>query len=305
MSRLAAVALATTIALIAFGGFTRGSGSGYGCADRWPLCENGLLGGLLPRLEYHMAIEWTHRWLAAVVGLLAVATAIRAWQRLRAHRAVLLPAVASVVVIGFQAWLGRMVIKTDLDADLVSLHLAVSFVVLGLLAALTVTARQTERARITGSSELTRDRRWARALGATALGVFGVALAGSYVHDLYIAGWPLVDNQLFPDLSNRDVAVHYLHRTMVLVVFLALAYLARAAARRGRPPQERYLIWSAAGAFTVNAGLGAAHVFTEVGSSMLVAAHLGLAAIVWAALVSATTAASLPAPTRVAELPAG
>ena len=77
---LARTALGTTLFLIMLGGYTRGSGSGYGCADRWPLCENGLLGGLLPRLEYHMVIEWTHRWVAAIVGLLIVATAWRAWR---------------------------------------------------------------------------------------------------------------------------------------------------------------------------------------------------------------------------------
>jgi heme A synthase len=47
-ARIALAALAATLLLIVVGGFTRGSGSGYGCADRWPLCEEGLLGGWLP-----------------------------------------------------------------------------------------------------------------------------------------------------------------------------------------------------------------------------------------------------------------
>jgi heme a synthase len=68
--------LSLTVFLVMLGGYTRGSGSGYGCEDRWPLCENGLLGGLLPRLEYHMIVEWTHRWVAAIVGLLIIATAV-------------------------------------------------------------------------------------------------------------------------------------------------------------------------------------------------------------------------------------
>ena len=83
--RLAKLTLIVTLFLVTLGGFTRGSGSGYGCADRWPLCEDGLLGGLLPRWEYHMVIEWTHRWVAAVVGLLAISTAISAWRHFR-HR---------------------------------------------------------------------------------------------------------------------------------------------------------------------------------------------------------------------------
>ena len=93
--------LAATLLLITFGGFTRGSGSGYGCSDRWPLCQDGLLGGLLPRGEFHMIVEWTHRWLAAVVGILAVATAVVAWRRL--ERWIAWVAVSAVVVIGVQA----------------------------------------------------------------------------------------------------------------------------------------------------------------------------------------------------------
>ncbi|SVB81576.1 uncharacterized protein METZ01_LOCUS234430, partial [marine metagenome] len=34
-ARLSRVTLATTLVLVGIGGFTRGSGSGYGCADRW------------------------------------------------------------------------------------------------------------------------------------------------------------------------------------------------------------------------------------------------------------------------------
>lgn len=35
-------------------------------------------------------------------------------------------------------------------------------------------------------------------------------------------------------------------------------------------------------------GLGAAHVFTEVSSSLIVAGHLAMAALVWVLLVAAT-----------------
>ncbi len=131
--RLSWMALVATLVLVGIGGFTRGSGSGYGCADRWPLCENGLLGGLLPRVEYHMIIEWTHRWVAALVGTLAVATAVTAWRRHRHQLTIVIPAVAAVAAIGVQAWVGRLVVKGELDADLVSVHLVISMAVVALL----------------------------------------------------------------------------------------------------------------------------------------------------------------------------
>lgn len=280
--RLSRVTLGMTIVLVAVGGFTRGSGSGFGCADRWPLCEDGLLGGLLPRGEYHMIVEWSHRWIATIVGVLAVATAIAAWREHRRERRISWTAIAAVAVTGFQGLVGRAVVKGDLDADLVSFHLTVSMLVVALL---TVVAVATAGAP-------TRDRarwdRWGFLLGAAAVGALSVLILGSYVHNLYVPGWPLVTNTLFPDLSNRFVAVHFLHRVLAAAVFGYLVWLFVAARREGRPRLERNLVATALAAFTLNAGLGAAHVFTEVGSSLLVAAHLVVAAISWAALVAAT-----------------
>lgn len=292
VSRLAVVTLAATVFLIAFGGFTRGSGSGYGCADRWPLCENGLLGGLLPRADYHMIIEWTHRWLAAIVGVLAILTAVAAWRRLREHRTVVAFASSAVVVIGVQAWLGRQVVKGDLDADLVSVHLAVSLVVVGLLSVLTVAAARAEGTRWVEESQGPPDARWASIVGATAAGSYVLVILGSYVHNLYIPGWPLVRNTLFPELPNSYFVVHYLHRIVAGIGFFVLLWLAREVVRRRTPRLEAWMIWGAGAAFTINIGLGAAHVFTMVQSSALVAAHLGLAAIVWVLLVLATAAAA-------------
>ncbi len=47
----------------------------------------------------------------------------------------------------------------------------------------------------------------------------------------------------------------------------------------------------AGAAYVVNIGLGAAHVFTRVGSSALVAGHLVMASLVWASLVGVATIA--------------
>jgi heme a synthase len=139
LHRLSLWTLASTIVLVAIGGFTRGSGSGYGCADRWPLCEGGALGGLLPRADFHMIVEWTHRWVAAVVTILIVALVWSAWRRHRQRRALLVGAVTALVVILAQAGLGAAVVITHLEArELVAVHLTVAMVILGLLAFVSV-----------------------------------------------------------------------------------------------------------------------------------------------------------------------
>lgn len=278
--RLATTALGTTLLLIMIGGYTRGSGSGYGCEDRWPLCEDGLLGGLLPRLEYHMIVEWTHRWVAAIVGVLIVATAWSAWRDRPRNRWAAWPAVAAIVVVGVQAWLGRMVVKGDLDRDLVAVHLSVSITIAALLALVVVATRDIPGERAT--------RRRITTLGAAAVIAYATLLLGSLVHNLFFDGWPIMQAGVVPDLSNRFVAFHWLHRVvagtgLVLILWLAVA-------SRGRP--EAWLVDVAAAGYVVNVTLGAIHVFTEVTSAAVVAIHLVVAAITWTALVGATAMAA-------------
>jgi len=267
--------VAATVFLITFGGFTRGSRSGYGCADRWPLCEDGLLGGLLPRAEFHMIIEWTHRWLAALVGVLAIATAVIAWRHARQWIAWL--AISGVVVIGIQAWVGRLIVVNNLDADLVSLHLAISMTVAALFTLVAVAT--------TPSSE-PQHAAWTYRylIGAAVAG--GVLMLGSFVHNLYFPGWPLVSNDFFPDLGNRYVFLHYLHRLVAGGGLVYLGWLGWNA--RGRPRLERSILWVGLAAYATNIGLGGAHVLTKVTWSGLVAAHLGAASLVWVCLVATT-----------------
>jgi heme A synthase len=279
--RLSRITLGATLVLIAVGGYTRGSGSGFGCADRWPLCEGGLLGGWLPRLEYHMVVEWSHRWVAAVVGVLAVLTLVAAWRR--ATRGVTVVAAAAVAVIGVQAWVGRLVVAHELDTDLVTLHLFLSMTIVALLAV--VAAATTPRA---GEP----DGGWALGIGGAAAVAFGLILAGAFVHDLYVSGWPLVGGRPIPPLGDPLIAVHFLHRLLALLVLVFAVVLAVAARRRGRPAGERRLLDLVLAAHVANIGVGAAHVFTRVGSSLLVALHLLLAAVVWVGLVTATARAA-------------
>lgn len=282
--------LIATLFLVTFGGFTRGSGSGYGCADRWPLCENGLLGGWVPRWEYHMVIEWTHRWLAAIVGVLAVTTAVSAWRHFRHRRVVFAPAVAAVVAIGTQAWVGRLVVQGDLAADLVSLHLVISMTVVALLTVVAVASNPVQEVAAP-------DRVWVLQVGVAAAGSFLLLFLGSLVHNRFFPGWPLMYDTLIPDLSTWPSLVHFLHRLLAAVLMVYLVYLVVRAGKSERPRSERQLVITATAFYAVNVVLGALHVVTMVGEPLLVALHLGVAGTVWALLVAGTTS-SLVSQTR-------
>ena len=68
---LAFITVAATLILVGVGVYVRATGSGLGCPD-WPLCH----GGVVPPAEQTAVIEFTHRVVAAVVGVLVIATAV-------------------------------------------------------------------------------------------------------------------------------------------------------------------------------------------------------------------------------------
>src|SRR5438132_8385281 len=66
---------------IALGGVVRVTGSGLGCPD-WPLCN----GRPYPAADVHSIIEYSHRTVGAVTGILLIATVVLAWTVFRPQR---------------------------------------------------------------------------------------------------------------------------------------------------------------------------------------------------------------------------
>ena len=67
--RLAVVTAVFAYLQIALGGVVRVSGSGLGCPD-WPLCH----GRPYPPADAHAIIEYSHRAVGSVTGVLIIAT---------------------------------------------------------------------------------------------------------------------------------------------------------------------------------------------------------------------------------------
>ena len=75
-----------------------------------------------------MVVEWLHRWVAAIVGILILSTAISIRKNFRNNQTALKLSFAAVVAVVVQALIGRGVVKADLDSDLVAIHLALSLI---------------------------------------------------------------------------------------------------------------------------------------------------------------------------------
>src|SRR3989442_7029915 len=119
---------------IALGGVVRVTGSGLGCPD-WPLCQ----GRPYPPANLNAIIEYSHRTVGAVTGVLIIATVVAAWAVFRTRRpAVAWLATSSVIAVAVEGALGGVVVVSELKPWLVAVHLGLAMIILGCLIATAV-----------------------------------------------------------------------------------------------------------------------------------------------------------------------
>src|SRR5438874_5652413 len=123
---LSVVTALVTYALVVLGGVVRVSGSGLGCPD-WPLCH----GRLLPPLDVHAIIEYSHRSTASLTSALVVLTAVIAWLMWRQRRDILVPATLAFLLLILQVGLGAITVRLELPPMIVLAHLATAMALLG------------------------------------------------------------------------------------------------------------------------------------------------------------------------------
>ena len=295
--RLALLTAATTYLLIVVGAIVRSTGSGMGCPD-WPTCH----GALIPPFGDTAAwVEWVHRGVAVLVGLLVVVTAVLAWLDHRASRSILGGSLVAVVLVFFQAYLGKVTVDTSNAGETVTAHLATALALLGVLAFVAVRARYPATLPARGTSQ-----RLTLLLAFVAASAYALMLFGSHVvatgASLVFPDWPLFNGQLLPTFAADPVLAglqmdHFLHRIVAALVglfVLAAAWevwrLVRAA-RRGGPPLPGgeallALVGTAAALFAIQVVVGALQISTAL-AAWAVALHIALGAAIWALLISA------------------
>src|SRR5688572_15026837 len=292
--RLALATAATTYLLVVIGAIVRSTGSGMGCPD-WPTCH----GAWIPPLGDNAAwIEWIHRGVAVIVGLLVLALAWlawRTWRENRSQRSILFASLGAVALTGFQAWLGRITVATNNAGEWVTAHLAAALLLLGLLVFIYIRARYPGALSGRGASQ-----RLTLLLAFSAACVFAVLMFGSQVtasgSALVFPDWPMFDGLLLPDLSDDPALaslqlIHFLHRFVaaaVGLVVLAAAWACWRATRAGVPGAERLLglAGTAAALYAVQVIVGALQITTTL-AAWAVALHLALGAAIWALVAGA------------------
>jgi heme o synthase len=309
--RLAAATVAATFVLVVIGVAVRATDSGLAC-PHWPGCFEGQF---LPGLDagFQVWIEWTHRTVAALIGFLILGMAALAFLDHRGQRSILLPSIAAVLLVGFQAYLGGRTVQLGNTGASVLAHLTAAMALVGLLVYLLV--RSSYPARLAGGGS----QRFTLLAAFAAAATFGVLLFGGNVTatdaGLVFPDWPLMNGSIVPVAPDgRDdlaalYGTHALHRYAAGVVLVILAAAAWAAPRL-RPAQPRLarLALAAFAVYVVQVVVGALQIATTL-APWAQTLHVGLGALAWggavalavAAYYEARIAAPIDAPTGTGE----
>jgi len=286
--KLAAASVATTFLLVTIGVVVRATESGTAC-PHWPGCFDGQF---LPTLDqgFQVWIEWLHRTVAVVIGLLIVAMAAVALRDHRDRPSIVWPSLAAVALVGYQGWLGRETVRLGNSGESVTAHLAAAMALVGLL--VFVLARSLYPARIGGRGSSQRFTLLAAfgAIATFALLLFGSNVTAANAWNVF-PDWPLMGGTPFPPLAGEQVVVHALHRWVAVVVGLIVAAIALAAWRTQR--RNRALVGLAMAAailYPIQAVVGGLQILTGL-SEWSQTLHLALGTVIWALLAALAVAA--------------
>jgi heme A synthase len=299
-------AIASTFLLVVVGGVVRVSDAGLGCGPAgsglrgWPLCH----GSLVPASQIHTILEYSHRFLAALVTVLLVAIAWEALRSSRGEHALAGAAIAALLLVVAQALLGAATVEYGLPTVLVAAHLGVAMLLLGVLVGLALAVR--------GAAPSRRRHPPLRAASlAAAVLLLGAIVSGGVVAGTEAHGtpgsdrrggahmacgdeFPLCNGALLPFDAGEMIDIQLTHRLAMLLAVTALAALALLL-RRQRLDRLALAIALALGA---QVWLGALNVWAGK-SPALIVAHLAVATLLWVLAAAALfLSGALAAPGR-------
>jgi heme A synthase len=285
--RLAVLTAAFAYLQIALGGVVRVSGSGLGCPD-WPLCH----GRPYPPADPHAIIEYSHRAVGSVTGVLIIATVISSWVVWRNRRPLVAwLATASLVGVVGEGILGGVVVANELSSWLVVAHLGLAMIILGFLIAAAVMAMP--------PSAALADQRFRRIAAIAAGATYLLLLTGSTVvasgAEETCRSWPLCGSGFAPDFTGAN-AFTMLHRGSVLLIGLMLVIVLLRAARL---PGLAAVSIATLAVFALQVAVGAVAAVTD--AALFNGFHVALATLVWVGVLT-TALLTLPRADRDAQL---
>jgi heme A synthase len=285
--RLAVITVLTTLVLIGVGVLVRATGSGLGCPD-WPLCH----GGAVPPNEEKAIIEYSHRFVASLVGLLVIATAVFAWRHYRNAPVVLWAATLAVPLVGLQGLLGAITVVRELPPEVVATHLLTAMIVLTfeIVVAVGMWSEDPDHRERFRSFDTPARRRLAVLSVAALAWLAAVIWVGGYMTESGAStaceGWPLCNGSVTPASDDQEVT-HMLHRYLAgAFLFLVIPVAVVAWRARRELPWAAWIAGGIALFYTAQVMVGALNVWLTFPDPLTIS-HTVIASLVWSTLSTA------------------
>lgn len=279
------VTVVWTLGLLLLGSIVHATESSLACPD-WPTC----FGTLMPEMEGGVFWEHLHRLVAGGLVLIFVAATYLTYGQEASRPWVRNSALGGIALLVVQSIFGGVTVLMRLPNIVSTTHLALAFAFLALAVVLYTVTVPGWGTRPSASGTALRSMR--SITGAAALLTFAQSVLGAVVRHmdagLVCPDVPRCLGQWVPPLLTGEVAVHFSHRVVAILLALAVMTLAVHATRALGPSVARHLAMAAAGVVLAQVALGVLSVTTAL-SVPAVSLHTLGAALLLAILVALTT----------------
>ena len=239
--------------------------SGEGCGDSWPLCY----GKFLPEWSFESVVEYSHRLVSGIEGLLVLACFIWVLVSLRKYRLIVALAACTLFFTILQAILGALAVIWESSDAVMALHFGFSLIA---FASALLQTWYIWRLDKHGDNYIIRPaqplvtKSYRNEIWALSIYVYGVVYLGAFVRHTNSSagclGWPLCNGEWIPELSGMT-GIAFLHRIGALVLFLWVVYQYLITRKHYRHVRDMYLSMTAVMVLAVTQVLtGAVIVFT-------------------------------------------
>ncbi len=268
--------------VLIMGATVTNTGSGEGCGKSWPLCH----GEFIPEYAFETLVEYSHRLVTGVEGLLILGLAVTAFPLRRRYPEMkaLLPLMIFTLLL--QSGMGAWAVLYPQTPAVMASHFGISlvcfasvFLVMRVLWETTPVTAAAGRIVPPGYRNLA----WIAFLWTIVVAYIGAYMRHSGA-ELACYTWPLCNGSVIPDVSSPGVAVAWGHRLVALIAMALVAWLVLWSRRFSteRPDLYRMNLWALA--FIVAQALGGGFVVLSRLSLASTLLHAALMALLFAAL---------------------
>ena len=278
---LAAITTIGMFIVIVMGATVTNTGSAQGCGRSWPLCN----GQFIPEFAVATLIEFSHRLVTGIEGILVMALAAVTMMFWRHFREVQVLVPLMVLTLILQAGMGAWAVLYPQQPLVMALHFGISLLCFSSTALIATFIFQSDFQEGLRAVRVPVNLR--RTIWGTAAFTLVAVYIGAYVRhtnaQLACIDWPLCNGSLFPGFSG-PVGIVFTHRITALVIVIAIGFIF--AWTRTLRDQRPDLYWGSMAALVtvlLQAATGAIVVFTRL-DLFSALSHAGVMALLFGAL---------------------